>query len=179
MVIANGFLPFTLGLLLLIENEAKEARKTDPDAIYSGADLSAGVPQYVDHDKQIRPLFSNINDLIESDWYGGGHARTRRKTPERSIASIMKKLNEEKRREEMMASDANPRMEPNYTGQRLLHPLVPIQGRCIVRLSDFEGDRGLEVQRVLAYATTWYLVVHAPGFDSMPWVVFTFGSSGL
>jgi anaplastic lymphoma kinase len=66
-----------------------------------------------------RPNFSNIEqqmkDIFEDSFYESTH-RYKRKAPERSLSNLYKRLNEEKKKEELMAADANPRLEPNYTG---------------------------------------------------------------
>ncbi|KAJ3662401.1 hypothetical protein Zmor_006752 [Zophobas morio] len=66
-----------------------------------------------------RPNFSNIEqqikDIFEDSYYESTQ-RHKRKAPDRSLFSLSKRLNEEKKKEELMAADANPRLEPNYTG---------------------------------------------------------------
>ncbi|XP_018579561.1 ALK tyrosine kinase receptor isoform X2 [Anoplophora glabripennis] len=69
-----------------------------------------------------RPQFSNIGDdikdILNEEAYerlSSYFIRYRRQAPDRSIVSIRKRLNEEKKRDEVMPADANPRMEPNET----------------------------------------------------------------
>ncbi|XP_008194070.1 tyrosine-protein kinase receptor isoform X2 [Tribolium castaneum] len=65
-----------------------------------------------------RPNFSNIEqikDIFEDSHYESSH-RYKRKAPERSLSNLFKRLNEELKKDDLMAADANPRLEPNYTG---------------------------------------------------------------
>ncbi|CAH0545803.1 unnamed protein product [Brassicogethes aeneus] len=110
MVLLNICLPLTI-LSLVLQNEAKEAVKKPPVNTITIGTVNS----------------ENSEDIFDSDYYETKRSRTRRKAPDRGgFANIRKKLNEEKRREELMASDANPRLEPNYTGG-------------LARLRDFEG----------------------------------------
>lgn len=65
---------------------------------------------------------SNINQPIKDIFGGGGGVpyqeflRSKRKSPDRSLSSLRKKLNEDKKKDELMPADAHPRLEPNNTG---------------------------------------------------------------
>lgn len=68
--------------------------------------------------KSKRPNSSNIKEQIK-DIFGvssQGFLRSKRKSPDRSLSSLRKKLNEDKKKDELMPADAHPRLEPNNTG---------------------------------------------------------------
>lgn len=92
--------------------------------------------QQIVSNKNKRPDESNINFFIEKQRYFDSPfqygseikeftSRDKRtpKKPE-SFASIRKKLNEEKKlkKEDQMAADGQPRLEPNHTGTRYTEP---------------------------------------------------------
>lgn len=139
MVIVKGFVLFTL--LLIIQKTAvqcqDEKEKRDDDALEerrngtrnnSSLNLNQNGAHTIrtyqtDLNQLKRPNFSNIGDdikdILSEESYERSSSyfiRYKRKAPERSLASIRKRLNEEKKRDDVMPADANPRMEPNETG---------------------------------------------------------------
>lgn len=65
-----------------------------------------------------RPNFSNIEqikDILEDSHYESSH-RYKRKALDRSFSNIFRRPIDALKKEELMAADANPRLEPNYTG---------------------------------------------------------------
>nr|CAH7767886.1 unnamed protein product [Callosobruchus chinensis] len=67
-------------------------------------------------DDVFRDIFGGRRDVARIRYF-----RSKRHAVERSISTIRKKLNDEKKKEEKewMAADANPRLEPNETGTKL------------------------------------------------------------
>lgn len=126
MFISNGGV-FSLALLFILQNgrircQDDEKEKTAEDIplrTENNSHLDLIHRDLIQLDK--RPESSNIEtdetkDIFSSNYYKIRFFRSKRSAPEKSIASIRKRLNEErkKEREELMA-DANPRMEPNET----------------------------------------------------------------
>ncbi|CAG9816232.1 unnamed protein product [Phaedon cochleariae] len=111
MVASRSYLPLTF--LFILQTTSMQCQ----DEKKKGDEFSADTNEI----KDIRP-FSNTEDEhfkdIFDDFYGANirYFRGPRSVPERSIASIRKRLNEERKRDEIMAADALPRMEPNDTG---------------------------------------------------------------
>uniref|UniRef100_A0A6P7FI40 Tyrosine-protein kinase receptor n=1 Tax=Diabrotica virgifera virgifera TaxID=50390 RepID=A0A6P7FI40_DIAVI len=120
MEIVKRFLPFTLLFILqhrglLCQHKAEKTR-TENDDVYQ-----INRTYNLDISKELRP-FSNIEDdeirdIFNPDYYNPRirYFRTKRGNPTDSLATIRKKLNDGKRKEEMMAADADARMEPNDT----------------------------------------------------------------
>lgn len=138
MVIVKGFVLFSI--LLIIRKTAvqcqdeKEKRKDDAlEQKRDGSEIDSSLnlnqngahtirTYQIDSNQLKRPKFSNIGDdikdILSDEAYekiSNYFIRYKRQAPDRSIVSIRKRLNEEKKREEVMHADANPRMEPNET----------------------------------------------------------------
>lgn len=78
---------------------------------------------YVDREKTSEILYGGNNYKIR-------YFRTKRASVERSLESIRKRLNEERKRERdelLMAADANPRMDTNDTSGTGKHGLVSFE----------------------------------------------------
>nr|ALV82496.1 Alk [Leptinotarsa decemlineata] len=124
MLALQSFLPFALLFILCNtpsqcqdEKEKSKEKTGNINAIYSAHTIR-------ELNQDIRP-FSNTDidddqkDIFNPEYYHTRiryYFRPRRSVPERSIASIRKRLNaERKREEELMSADALPKMEPNDT----------------------------------------------------------------
>ncbi|CAH1983529.1 unnamed protein product [Acanthoscelides obtectus] len=97
-------LPFLLSFLLQ-HAKTEDAATTDDTQLAIFRD-----------DDVFRDIFGNRRDIARIRYF-----RSKRNAIERSISTIRKKLNDEKKKEEKewMAADANPRLEPNETGAKL------------------------------------------------------------
>ncbi|KAG5888423.1 hypothetical protein JTB14_020198 [Gonioctena quinquepunctata] len=124
MFAAKRFLPFILLFILhnvsiRCQDEKEKSKKEtdDTNSIHSAHHTLRQLNQ------DIRP-FSNTDfeedeekDIFNTDYYHTKirYFRPKRNSPVRSIASIRKRLNEERKRDELMAADSFPKMEPNGT----------------------------------------------------------------
>lgn len=88
-------------------------RKSEPDSDFTYKAFTKNHPQFSNIEKD------RTNDILYGENnYKIRYFRNKRSTVERSLESIRKKLNEERKKEReepLMAADANPRMEGNHT----------------------------------------------------------------
>ncbi|RZB84911.1 hypothetical protein BDFB_007157 [Asbolus verrucosus] len=95
-----------------------QENKLDFSLTKNGADTIKNHGTDLDIKSTKRPNFSNIEqqikDIFEGSYYESTH-RYKRKAPERSLSSLRRRLNEDKKKDELIAAYASPRLEPNYT----------------------------------------------------------------
>lgn len=109
-VVSNSIFLVFLFLLQTRTNCFDDWNLNGMDAISAGIDIQITL-------KSKRPNSSNINEQIK-DIFGVSYQdflRSKRKSPDRSLSSLRKKLNEDKKKDELMPADAHPRLEPNAT----------------------------------------------------------------
>lgn len=156
-------------LLILTQCQDEKAKKskdilrkiaTDADMRYDAFHKSKPTPTYSafhisDTDADFtysafmknHPEFSNIekdrtNDILYGqNNYRIRYFRSKRSTMEKSLESIRKRLNEERkkeREEQLIAGDANPRMESNGTARGSMHALAHFEyGKFSFRIRQY------------------------------------------
>ncbi|XP_057655482.1 tyrosine-protein kinase receptor isoform X1 [Diorhabda carinulata] len=116
MGIVRRFLPFTL--LFIIQESVIQCQDETEKTSKENNDTNQLTLEGYRKLFTINNLEDEVKDIFNTDYYNPRirYFRSKRSpSPPANIAAIRKKLNDERKKEEMMAADANPRLEPNDT----------------------------------------------------------------